>query len=275
MILVTGATGNVGAELVRALSRADEPVRGLVRRPDHQLPAGVHAAAGDLNQPDSLRDALQDVKAVFLLSGYNDMPALLAQMQDAGTERVVLLSGGGAAATDVNNAVSRYQLQSEEAVQDSGLDWTILRPYGFMSNTLQWAPQVRSGEVVRAPFAHVPVASIDPYDIATVAAVALRSDEHAGETFRLSGPEALLPADRARILGSALGRELRFEAQPNDEARAEMNASMPVEYVDAFFGFYVDGTLDETQPLPTVQQLTAAEPRHFEQWVAAHLDAFH
>ena len=77
-----------------------------------------------------------------------------------------------------------------------------------------------------------------------------------------------------RILGEALGRELRFEAQPDDEARAQMSAQMPVEYVDAFFDFYVDGSLDESQVLPTVHEVLGREPRAFGQWAADHVEAF-
>ena len=90
----------------------------------------------------------------------------------------------------------------------------------------------------------------------------------------MSGPEPLRPADRARILSEVLGRDLRFEDQPDDEARAEMSAAMPAEYVDAFFDFYVTGTLDESQPRPDVRDVTGREPRTFRQWAQAHASAF-
>ena len=86
---------------------------------------------------------------------------------------------------------------------------------------------------------------------------------HEGRVYTVSGPEPLRPADRARILGEVLGRDLRFEGQPDDEARAEMSAAMPAEYVDAFFDFYVTGTLDESQPQPDVRDVTGREPRTF------------
>jgi uncharacterized protein YbjT (DUF2867 family) len=124
------------------------------------------------------------------------------------------------------------------------------------------------------PFADVANAVIDPYDIARVAAAALTSDDHAGAAYRLSGPEPLLPAQQLRILGDALGRELTVEPQTNEQARAEMEASMPVEYVDAFFSFYVDGTLDESEVLPTVEQVTGVPPRTFSEWVGEHAEAF-
>jgi uncharacterized protein YbjT (DUF2867 family) len=275
MILVAGAAGNVGGELVRVLASAGEPVRGLVRGGrEHTLPAGVEAAAGDLNEPSSLRDALRGVSGVFLLPGYKDMPGVLAEAGRSGVRRVVLLSGSSAADRDMSNAITRYMVDSEAAVRDSGVPWTILRPSGFASNALQWAPQLRAGDLVRAPFGGVRVAVIDPYDIAAVAARALTSAGHEGRTYRLTGPQALLPAERVRVLGGVLGRDLRFEAQPDAEARAEMSAAMPAEYVDAFFSFYADGTLDESPVLPTVHEVTGAQPRTFQRWANAHAEAF-
>jgi uncharacterized protein YbjT (DUF2867 family) len=275
MFLVTGATGNVGAEVVSALVAADEQVRALTRSGDAAgLPPGVAAVAGDLNRPESLSRALAGVRGVFLLPGYEDMDGLLAEIEAAGVERVVLLSGSSAASGDTTNAVSAYMIRSEEAVRASGVSWTILRPYGFMSNALRWRDQLRAGDVVREPFANVCVAVVDPQDLGAVAASALRGDGHEGRVYVVSGPQALLPADRVRVLGAALGRELRLEPQSDDDARAQMSAQMPIEYVDAFFDFYVDGSLDESEVQPTVEQVLGRAPRTFEQWAAAHADAF-
>jgi len=279
MFLVTGATGNVGGELVRALAGAGQAVRALTRDGDRTpWPPGTEAVAGDLNDPASVRPALAGAQGVFLLPGYADMAGVLAEARQAGVQRVVQLSGQSAASAgadgNTRNAITRYMAASERAARDGGLDWTILRPAMFMSNTLQWQPQLRAGDLVRAPFAGVQAAVTDPADVAAAAAVALTGPGHAGQIYPLSGPEALRPADRVRILGQALGRELRFEAQSNAEARAEMSASTPAEYVDAFFDFYVDGALDESAVLPTVAELTGRPPRTFAQWAAAHADAF-
>jgi uncharacterized protein YbjT (DUF2867 family) len=275
MFLVTGATGNVGAEVVRALTDSGEQVRALTRSDSSsRLPASVEAVAGDLNRPDSLAPALAGVRGVFLLPGYEDMDGTLAAIRAAGVERVVLLSGSSAATGDTTNAVTAYMMRSEAAVTQSGVAWTILRPFGFMSNALRWRDQLRAGDVISEPFADVPVAVIDPHDLGAVAATALRVDGHEGRTYVLSGPQALLPADRVRILGAALGRDLRLQPQSNADARAQMSAAMPAEYVDAFFDFYVDGALDESQVQPAVQEVLGREPRSFEQWAAAHADAF-
>jgi uncharacterized protein YbjT (DUF2867 family) len=276
MIFVTGATGNVGAELVRALAGAGEQVRALVRRDADRakLPAGVDAFVGDLNRPETLAGAVDRVSAIHLLSGYEGMDRLLADARRAHVERVVLQSSSAVPSGDMSNAVARYHILSERAVRDSGLAWTFLQPNTFMSNTLQWIPQLRAGDVVRAPFADVRVATIDPHDVAAVSAKALTSSDHEGRTYRLSGPDSLLPADRVRVLGEVLGRALRFEGQSDVEAREEMLASMPAEYVDAFFSFFADGKLDESEVRDTVERVTGRRPRSFEQWASANADAF-
>jgi uncharacterized protein YbjT (DUF2867 family) len=276
MILVTGATGNVGSALVRVLAEAGEPVRGLIRSEAGRdgLAAGVEGVVGDLNRPESLEPALAGVRGVHLLSGYADMPRALELMRRAGVERVVLQSSSSVPGGDMTNAVARYHIESEAAVRESGLEWTFLQPNSFMSNTLQWADQIRAGDVVRAPFGGVRVATIDPGGVAAVAAVALTTPGHEGRSYRLSGPESLLPAERVALLGRAIGRELRFEPQSDAEARAEMSASMPPEYVDAFMSFFADGTLDESEVLPTVEEVTGRPPRSFAEWAAAHAEAF-
>jgi uncharacterized protein YbjT (DUF2867 family) len=275
MYLVTGATGNVGAEVVRALSAAGRPVRALIRpNSTVELPPGVDVTAGDLNRPESLKSALGAVEGVFLLPGYADMDGLLRVTREAGVERVVLLSGSSAETEDLTNAITAYMVGSERAVAASGIPATVVRPSAFMSNTLQWVPQLLAGDVVRAPFASVGAAIIDPADIAAVIALALTDGSHEGQTYRLTGPQALLPADRVGILGGVLGRKLRFEAQSNEEARSEMSAAMPVEYVNAFFNFYVDGALDESVVLSTFEEITGRAPRTFEQWALAHAAEF-
>jgi len=199
---------------------------------------------------------------------------VLAEAQRAGVQRVVLLSGGSAASGDTSNAISRYMISSESAVRDSGLPWTILRPTAFMSNALRWVPQLSAGDVVRAPFANVRVAAVDPHDIAAVAAEALLRDDHEGQIYQPTGPAPLLPADQVRVLAAVLGRNLRFQGQPDDEAREEMSKTTPAEYVDAFFDFYVAGSLDESQVFPTIHDITGRQARTFQQWATAHAEDF-
>jgi uncharacterized protein YbjT (DUF2867 family) len=276
MILVTGATGNVGAELVRTLLAGGHPVRALVRDDSRAaaVPEGAEAAVGDLNRPESLDHALDGVTAVHLLAGYAGLPEALERMRQAGVRRVTLQSSSAAPSGDTTNAVARYHIESEEAIRASGLGFTFLQPDSFMSNTFEWVEPLRRGDVVTAPFATVRVATIDPRDIAAVAAAALTTDAHEGRSYRLSGPESLLPAERLAILGGILGRDLRLEPLSDEDARADMSARMPPEYVDAFFSFFVDGTLDESEVLPTVEEVTGRPPRTFAAWAAEHAAAF-
>ncbi|MEU7863953.1 NAD(P)H-binding protein [Nonomuraea sp. NPDC049141] len=271
MILVSGATGNVGGEVVQALVHAGEPARVLVREPA-DLP--VEQAVGDLNEPSSIGAALDGVRSVFLLPGYRNMTGLLARIRQAGVERVVLLSSLASVATDTRNAVSQYMIRSETAVRESGLAWTVLRPNAFMSNALRWLPQLQAGDVIRDAFGEVPIASVDPYDIAAVAVRALLDPNHEGRVYPLSGPERLLPAQRLAVLAEVLDRDLRFHALSDAEARADMAGKIPEEYIQAFFSFYSDGTLDESQIYPTVEQVTGTPPRTFQQWAIAHRAAF-
>jgi uncharacterized protein YbjT (DUF2867 family) len=276
MFLITGATGNVGSELVIALAEAGESVRALTRSaslPDG-WPSGVRAVIGDLNNPNSLSAALDGVDGVFLLSGYADMPGLFAAIRRAEVKRVVLLSSGAVENGDGRNAVVRYNMLSEAAARESGVPTTILRPSGFQSNALQWVPQLRAGDVVREPFADVPIAAIDPFDIAAVAALSLTRLGDDSDTYRLTGPEPIVPADRVRILGAVLNRKLRLEPLSNADARKQMSADMPAEYVDAFFSFFADGDYDDSRVQPTVEQLTGRTPRTFTEWATAHADAF-
>jgi uncharacterized protein YbjT (DUF2867 family) len=276
MIFVTGATGNVGRELVRVLADGGEGVVALIRRDSDRarLPDGVQGLVGDLNDPRSLAPGLSGVRAAHLLAGYDGLEELLAAMRDAGVERVTLQSSSGVPSGDMTNAVARYHILSERAIRDSGVVWTFIQPNSFMTNALRWLPQLRAGDTIRLPFANVPIAVIDPADIAEVAAAALTTDRHEGRSYRVSGPESLLPAEQVAILANVLGRDLRFEAQSDDEARAEMSASMPAEYVDAFFSFFVDGTIDESTVLPTVEEVLGRPPRRFEDWARAHAEAF-
>jgi uncharacterized protein YbjT (DUF2867 family) len=210
---------------------------------------------------------------VFLVSGYPKLEETLSEMRRAGVERLVLLSSSAAPGGDLSNAAARYHILSEQAVRESGLAWTSLQPNSFMSNTFRWRAQFRAGDVIRLPFANVRVATIDPDDLGAVAAIALVSGKHDGRADRLSGPESLLASDQVRILAEVLERDLRFEGQLDDEARSGLSERMPAEYVDAFFRFFVDGDLDESQVLPTVEEITGRKPRTYEQWARAHVEA--
>jgi uncharacterized protein YbjT (DUF2867 family) len=273
MFFVTGASGNAGRAVVRALLDSGQDVRALVREGrEDAMPDGAEPVAGDLNRPETFAHALGGADGVFLLSGYEGLDELLARLDGA---RVVLLSSSAAPGGDTDNAVARYHILSERAVRGSGLPWTFLQPNSFMTNTFRWVGQLRAGDTVTLPFAGVAISTIDPADIAAVAARALVTGDLDGRSLRLSGPRALLPAEQVAIVAATLGRDVGFRAQSDEDARAEMLAGMPEPYVDAFFDFFVDGAIDETTVQPTVQAVLGRAPRTYERWVEDNADALH
>ncbi len=275
MILVTGATGNVGSELTRTLAARGKSVRALARKPDQaSFPADVQVVTGDLEDPRSLAPALDGVSKVFLLGGFAAAD-VLRRIRAAGAGHVVLLTSRCVIGGNPENTVTRMWLDAEAAVRDSGVGWTILRPSGFQSNALRWLPQLREGDVVRAPWPAVPIAAIDPADIAAVASVVLTEPGHEGEALTLSGPEPLTPGQQVAALGHALRRPLRFEALSDDEARASMAADgTPASLIDAFSRFFSAGEFDDSAITPTVHQITGRPSQTFDHWARTHTGLF-
>ncbi|RPF35161.1 NAD(P)H-binding protein [Streptomyces sp. TLI_185] len=286
MILVTGATGHVGGELVRRLTAAGHPVRAMTRRPaEAELPADAEAVYGDADDPASLDAAFAGAEGAFLMSaqGVGTAPgpthdlALAEAAARAGVRRLVKLSVLDAGAG--SDVIARWHAEAEAAVTDPSRAWawTLLRPGRFMSNALQWAGQLRAGDEVAVPFADRPAASIDPADLAEVAALALTpasTDEHAGKAYELSGPQSLTPRQELAILGETLGRDLHVRPVPDEAARAGMTEyGFPPEVVDAI----MQRTLESdrgAEVLPTVEKVLGRPARTFAKWAGAHAGAF-
>lgn len=273
MILVTGATGTVGREVVRLLHTSGSKVRALSRNPEKgNFPAGVEAVAGDLTKPETLSAALDGVEKAFWVLPFVEDFSFPQIAWQHGVRHIVLLS---ALAVDYGpeNAIARHHMKAEQAVRESGADWTFLRPGAFMSNALQWSESIRTQGIARVPFGDIGLPSIDSRDIAAVAAKALVSDRHAGKIYSLTGPESMTPRQQVRIIGEALGRELGFDTIPEDIARENMLRHMPAVIVDAIFDLNKRGQ-DVSTVLPTVEEVTGRAPIAFKQWAIDHIDAF-
>ncbi|WP_232663357.1 SDR family oxidoreductase [Pseudonocardia sp. TRM90224] len=285
MILVTSATGRVGGELVAQLLDAGETVRAFTRDPERAaqvLPGGVEIAGGDLATGDGVAAAAQGVRGVFLFldatrgpsGGAGPAAELLA---GAGVERVVALSSASAAG-DPTNMIAGWHIAAEAAVAAAGLAATVLRPGEFMSNALEWAQQLRAGGVVRIPFSDEPGAPIDPADIASVAAVALREPGLAGRVLDLSGGEYTSPRQRAATLAGVLGREIVVEDVPEAEYIERMSGYLPPVVVEAVLDLLrqarAKGGGAQDWLWPTVRDVTGRAPRTFEDWATAHAAAF-
>lgn len=273
MILVAGATGNVGGELLRQLRSEEVPVRALTRNPGRApLPADVDVVGGDFATPESLVKAFSGVEALFLMMSGNEA-AVVEEAARAGVRRIVLLSSV-AVETRPESLIGRVHREAERAVEASGLEWTFLRPGQFASNTRAWASQIAEGDVVRTPFARVGLPAIHPGDIAAVARTALTQEGHAGAVYPLSGPRSITPVEQVAAIGEAIGRKLRHEEITAERAGKEMAAYMPAEIVAATLDFLGNPTVTETQALPTVEAVTGKQARTFARWARDNADGF-
>lgn len=273
MILVTGATGNVGREVVQEVLRAGKHVRVLTRNPEKvSFPENVEIAIGDLTDPETLKMALDGAQKVFLVRvpRSDDFPALAKQ---SGVEEIVFLSSG-AIDSLTENAIGRNHLHTEELIRQSGVKWTFLRPGAFMSNALQWVGSIRAEGVVRAPFGDVGNAPIDPRDIAAVAATALTSPGHDGKVHRLTGPEVLTPVEQVQILRSVLGRDLRFEDIPERVAEENMKRFAPLEIVESIFSLIRDNKIHADSPTTAVEDVIGRPAHTFRQWASDYAGLF-
>lgn len=271
MIVVTGATGNVGRPLVRALAAAGERVT-TVSRKAADVPPGVRHVRADLAEPESLKPALDGAEALFLLTSGEFLGAggglgeVVGLARQAGVERVVLLSSQGVEA-------GRHPAVLEGSVQQSGLEWTVLRAGGFHSNTFGWAETVRARRMVAAPFGDVALPTVDPADIAGVAAVALRGG-HSGRTYVLTGPEAVSPRQQTAAIAEALGELVRFVEQSRDEARSQMLHVMPEPVVESTLDILGAPTSSEQQVSGDVERVLGRPARDFAAWAAENVGAF-
>ena len=280
MILVTGATGNVGRHVVSQLLEAGAPVRALARDPDSAgLPDGVDIVQGDLSEPDALDRCLEGVEAVFLLWALLTAEAL-PEILDAvsrHTRRIVYLSSMGID-DDLDrqaDPINQSHADVEQLIERFGLEWTFVRSGGMATNTLWWAPDVRADGVVRSFHGAALRSLVHERDVAAVTVRALSADEHVGARYPVTGPQSLTQVEQMHAIGEAIGRQLRWEEIPPETGRQQMLA-------DGTSPSLADGILNAharfvTEPEPvtqTVLEVTGAPALTFGEWAADHAGAF-
>lgn len=271
MIVVTGATGNVGRGLVRVLAEAGERVTAVSRRSGGEELTGVRHVAADLADPTALKPALDGADALLLLVAGEDPVGVLDAAKAAGVRRVVLLSSQGAG---TRPAAYRHPVSFEAAVTASGLEWTVLRPGGFDSNALAWAASVQAQRTVYAPFGDVALPTVDPADIAAVAATVLREAGHVGRTYELTGPAAVSPRERAAAIGTALGEPVHFVEQTRDEAAAQLLQFMPEPVVAGTLAILGEPTDAERRVSTDIERILGRPAGAFAGWARRTVDAF-
>lgn len=283
MILITGATGNVGREVVNLLLSGGEKVVAITRHPaTAALPDGAIVVEGDPSRPQTLASALDGVEAVFIspralgdaIAG-DATAELLKLAAEQGAQRVVLLSavtveygGGYQRFADAFKAV-------EDAAKASGLQWTILRCADFASNTLAWAPQIRATGMVRGVYGDAATSTIHERDIAAVSALALMDPAHVGHTYVLTGPQSLTQRDKLRMIGEAIGKEVPWvEIAPEQFRRAMLAQGLPEDVPDRIIGYWADRIHQAGPSSPTVEQVLGRPALTFAQWAVEHAAAF-
>lgn len=277
MILVTGATGTVGRNVVAQLVAEGRAVRALSRRPASATPpAGVEVVAGDLTRPESLVPALAGVDTVFLFPVAATAVETAEVIRSAGVRRVVVLSSAAVAWTDEQQPelLAQSHRQVERAVENSGLAWTFLRPSVFAANSLTWVPEIRSGGPVHLPYPQASVSAIHEYDIAAVAVRAITEDGHDGAQYLLTGPESVTMAEQVEIIAGAIGRPIPMQVVTPEAARAAMADQVPGPVADSLLRMLAAAVGRPASVTDTVEQVTGKPARTFPQWAADHVADF-
>ncbi|MDT0569087.1 NAD(P)H-binding protein [Streptomyces sp. DSM 3412] len=263
MILVTGATGTVGGHVVRLLTERGVPFRAMSRR---ERPGGVRA---DFDDPASLTRAVADVDTVFLVTvppaptADHDI-ALITAALAAGVRKIVKLSAIGSGERFDGATVGAWHLAAEEAIEASGLVWTMLRPPSFASNFLWYRALIQAGETIPNLVGASRQAVVDPRDVAAVAVAAMTSDAHDGQRYDLTGPELLTFADQAAILERVLERPVKI----TDTSALDQ---LPTGMITGIGWARAGGAAYITDHVPRVLGRPAGT---FEQWARDHRERF-
>lgn len=282
MILVTGASGNVGGAVLQELLRAGAPVRAMYRSREDaaKAPAGANPMIADFADRASLDRALEGIDRVYLVcSPIPQLVELESNMVDAcaahGIQQLVQNSALGASTYDKSFPVWHYEV--EKRVRESGIPATVLRPESFMQNIATYfAGTINSEGAFYAAGGTAPIGFVDVRDVGAVAAKVLTSDGHEGKTYTATGPEALNYSQVGAKLSALLGRPVKYVALTQEQLRKSMrDMGMPPWQVDALADLqahYTDGPGAKVSS--EVREVLGREPIRFDQFLRDYASAF-
>jgi uncharacterized protein YbjT (DUF2867 family) len=280
-ILVTGATGTVGSEVVRQLAELGGRVRVLTRDPEKakKFGKGVEVIKGDLVKPETLAPAFAGVDKVFVLSNYPVIAVAegnaFVAAKAAGVKHIVKLSGRHTNADPFSaTAVAKWHTESEERLQSLGIPWTILRPGSFASNFLLWFD--RQNNTLSLPMGEGKDSFIDPRDIAACAVKLLTTSGHDGRIYEITGPEHLSFEQWAAKLSAAIGKKVSYQNVPEEALRQGLlSMGIPAPTAESFIAFFSlirNGKI--YSPTSAVADLLGRQPRSFDEWARDNAAAF-
>jgi len=283
-ILITGATGNIGSELAKQLSAQDVPFRAIVRslKGTEALAAlkGATLITGDLNDPASLQQALQGVDKAFLLTSSSEQAEtqqlnFVKAAQEAGVQHIVKLSQFAAAKGSPVRFL-RYHAVVEEAIQQSGMAYTFLRPNLFMQGLLGFRDSIVHKSAFFAAIGNAKISMVDIRDIAAVAAAALTSNKHNNKIYDLTGPAAVTHAEVAAQLSNVLGRTIQFiDVTPADMRHALDGAGFPAWQADGLIEDYAHYARGEAAVVAkSIEEVTGRPARDFGTFARDYAGAF-
>jgi uncharacterized protein YbjT (DUF2867 family) len=280
-VLVTGATGTIGRDVVKILSENGVPLRAGVRdqaKARKQFGPDIALATFDFEDDSSFAGALDGVGKVFLLppllpNQVEVTNAFVDAAKRAGVRRIVKLSAIGVD-DEIQFTVGKWHAANEQHIRESGLAFTFLRPNSFMQNFITYFPP-RNG-VIYLPWGNGKASFVDTRNIASVAAEVLTSDGHEEKIYTPTGPAALGIADVARILSEAAGREFKYVDVPEDAARDGMlQAGVPKWQAEALMELHAINKQNRWSAVTSeIEKVTGNPPTDFAQFARDHADRF-
>jgi len=275
MILVTGATGNVGRELVPLLAAGGTPVRALVRDSKVASDARIEWVKGDLERPETLVSAMKGIEGVYTVSPMTEQIAhLISAAKTAGVRHFVKQSTIEA---DRSLGPGKWHREQELMIERSGMDWTFLRPTLMMSNVIQWwGHTIETQGRVYFPGGNGKAAPVDPRDIAVLACAVLTQPGHVGRTYDVTGPELLSAREMVQVLSKVLQKRIQYVRTPIFVAALAMRRfGASWELTDAIKETF--GAWDRNEYASVsdaVERVTGIKPRTFEVWCRDHHSSF-